>query len=303
MAFSVESNPSQAPRSGALVIAGVIFDVRQSGLFPAKNDFNHDGQTDFLWQAADGRVILWLMDGPTRIAALPLRNGRPAPLGSHIVGTDDFDGDGNVDILWQRSDGALEVWLMNRTNFLRAEPISPAPAIRPAWQAIGLGDFNGDKSTDILFRHSEGYLLVWYMKGRRFLRQQLLVNGEAIPLAWRVAGVADLDDDGRADILWQKANSPLVIWYAPGRVATPLMLSNLPRTNARLIGLNDLNQDGKLDFIWRQPDGHLSTWWMNGTNLLSLVPINGGRTVPPAGARRRSDSKRGIKNLFVASGV
>jgi hypothetical protein len=148
-----------------------------------------------------------------------------------------------------------------------------------AWQAVGLGDFNHDNSTDILFRHNEGYLLVWYMKGKRFLRQQLLVNGEAMPLAWRVAAVADLDNDGRADIVWQKPNNSLVVWYDPGATATAVMLSNLPKTDARLVGLNDLDQDGKLDFIWRYADGHLSAWSMKGTNL-NVLPINGGQGAP-----------------------
>ena len=277
--FTVDPNTSPNGRNGALVIAGISFNVSQSGLFPAKNDFNHDGETDILWQAGDGRVILWLMDGLTRIAAMPLRNGRPAPLGSRIVGTDDFDVDGNVDILWQRSSGALEIWFMNHTNFLRAELISPAPVLGPAWQAVGLGDFNHDNSTDILFRHNEGYLLVWYMKGKRFLRQQLLVNGEAMPLAWRVAAVADLDNDGQADIVWQKPNNSLVVWYDPGATATAVMLSNLPKADARLVGLNDLDQDGKLDFIWRFADGHFSAWSMKGTNL-NVLTINGGQGAP-----------------------
>jgi len=262
------------------VIAGISFSVSQSGLFPAKNDFNHDGEMDIVWQTPDGRVMLWLMDGETRIATMPLRNGRPVPLGARIVGTQDFDVDGNVDILLQRSSGALEIWFMNRTNFLRSEAISPAPALGPAWQVVGLGDFDHKNSTDILFRHNEGYLLVWYMKGKQFLRQQLLVNGEAMPLAWRVAAVADLDGDGSADIVWQKANSPLAIWFGPGAIASPVMLPNLPKTDARLVGVNDFNQDGKMDFIWRYADGHLSAWSMNGTNFVSVLPINGGQGAP-----------------------
>lgn len=249
--------------------------------FEAKNDFNHDGQSDFLWQHRDGRVKLWLMDGVERIGALLLRNARRAAPGSRIVGTHDFDRDDSVDILWQRRHRPLEIWFMRATNFLRAESIIPAPGIAAGWHVAGLGDFNRDAHADILLRHSEGYLLLWYLKGKRFLRQRLLHNGEPIPPLWRVAGVADLNDDGCADILWQKRDSSIAIWFMAGEtpVSGPL-LSHLPRLNARIVGVNDLDQDGELDFIWRHRDGHLSVWWMNQTNFIDSLPINAAQAVP-----------------------
>ena len=282
--FTVASNATHIARSGILVIAGNLFTVSQTAtLFPAKNDFNHDGQTDFVFQNTDGRVNVWLMDGTTRTGIAPLRNGRPAAFGSRIVGTQDFDLDGNVDILWQRGDGALQIWFMNGTNFLRSELIAPAPALGNAWQVIGLGDFNRDLHPDILLRHTEGYLLLWYMKGKQYLRQTLLYNGQAIPIAWRVVGVADMNNDGYADIIWQKPSSAIVVWFM--NKETPVrgpLLSNLPRIDAAIVGLNDLNQDGAVDFVWRHSDGHLSTWWMNNTNRLGSFPINGREIVPPA---------------------
>jgi len=82
--------------------------------------------------------------------------------------------------------------------------------------------------------------------------------------------------------LWQKPNNSLVVWFRPGAVAKPVVLSNLPRTDARVVGVNDLNQDNKLDLIWRHPGGHLSAWWMSGTNTIGSFPINGGQIVSPA---------------------
>ncbi len=287
--FTVSSNTIRTLRTAVLIIAGSSFTITQTAaIFAAKNDFNHDGQTDFLFQNSDGRVNLWLMDGTTRNAVMPLRNGRLAAPGSRIVGTHDFDLDGNVDILWQRNDGALQIWLMNGTNFLRSKLIVSAPSPSPAWRVAGLGDFDRDLHTDILLRHAEGYLAICYLKGKEFLRQSLLYNGEAVSRTWRVAGVTDMNGDGYSDILWQNANSSLVVWfmsYSSQGGATPLtgpLLSNLPRINAKIVGLNDLNQDGKTDFIWRHTDGHLSVWWMNGTNRIGAFPIDGGRQVAPA---------------------
>jgi plastocyanin len=251
-------------------------------LFPAKNDFNHDGQTDFLWHHKDGRVILWLMDGVNRVAALQLRNGRPAPLGARIIGTHDFDFDSNVDILWQHADASLRIWFTTGTDFLRSEVISPTPTLGRSWQAVGLGDFNGDLHADILFRHSEGYLLLWYMKGKGFSRQQLVYNGKAISQRWRVAGAADINNNGYPDILWQKSSSAMVVWFMTNQIAAPVtgpLLSHLPRVDARVVGLNDLNQDGHVDFIWRDPQGRFFVWWMNQTNTFGSFPINHGQPV------------------------
>ena len=278
------SNATRTARSGVLIIAGNVFTVSQAAVqFPAKNDFNHDGQTDFLFQNTDGRVNVWLMDGTTRIGVARLRNGRPAAPGSRIVGTHDFDLDRNVDILWQRSDGILQIWFMSATNFLRSELISPAPALGKVWQAVGMGDFNRDLHADILLRHTEGYLLLWYMRGKQFVRQSLVHNGQAIPNLWRVVGTADLNNDGTPDIVWQKPSSAIVVWFMSKE--NPLqgpLLSNLPRMDAAIVGMNDLNQDGSSDFIWRHSDNHLSTWWMKGTNRIGSFPIIGGETVPPA---------------------
>jgi plastocyanin len=282
--FSVLSNMTRTARSAVLLIAGQSFTVTQAGaLFPAKNDFNHDGNTDFLWQNGDGRVKLWLMEGVTRVGALSLRNGRPADPGWRIVGTHDFNQDRSTDILWQHSNGRLAIWFMNGTNFVRSELISGVPVLGGAWRVVGLGDFNHDGQEDILFRHTDGYLLVWLMKGTRFSRQLLLYNGEPIPSRWRVVGVADVNNDGAPDILWQSPDSSIVIWFMDGLepMRGPL-LSNLPRINAKIVGLNDVNQDGKLDFIWRHADNHLSVWRMNGTNFVDEIQINGGEKVSAA---------------------
>jgi hypothetical protein len=98
-----------------------------------------------------------------------------------------------------------------------------------------------------------------------------------------VAGVADINKDGYADILWQRADSAIVVWFMAGETPTTSpLLSHLPRLNAGILGLNDLNQDGSLDFIWRHRDGRFSVWWMDQTNRLGSFPINHGEMVPPA---------------------
>lgn len=282
--FSVLPNLSRTIRTGILLIGDQVLTITQAGaFFDAKGDFNRDGHTDFLWQHISGRVRLWLMDGTNRLGSLLLRNGRPAPGGSRIVGTHDFNQDTHIDILWQQSNGGLLVWLMNGTNFIRTARITSAPLLGAEWQAVAIGDLNHDQHGDILFRHNDGYLLAWLLRRMTFTNQVLLNNGDAVARAWRVAGLADVNRDSQADIIWQGPNGSIVVWFMNGLTPTAgSLLSNLPRQKPAITGLGDLNEDGQLDFIFRNPRGQLSVWWMSRTNRLGTAAIEGGEVVSRA---------------------
>jgi len=121
------------------------------------------------------------------------------------------------------------------------------------------------------------------MKGTRFVRQLLIFNGQAVPPAWRVAGVADVNNDRQPDVVWQHTDSSIVVWFMNGTTpASGPLLSHLPRLNAKVVGLNDLNQDGKLDFIWRHPAGQLSMWLMDGTNRVGSFFLKSPELLPSA---------------------
>lgn len=281
----VATNSGFAVRQGNVVIAGVVFTVTQAGAkFPANNDFDQDGFADFLWQNVDGRTAIWRMNGVTRISTHPLREGRPLTPGWKIVDTADLNGDGHIDLVGQHLDGRLAVWFFNGVGFLGVKRIT-GPVLPASWRLVGLGDFSGDGQFDFLFRQNQdGYLLLWQMNGDQFVRQELLFDGEPVPLGWKVAGVADFNGDINPDILWQSGDGSFVIWEMNGsNPVAGTLLSNLPRiTAARVTGLNDLNQDGNTDILWRHNDGILSVWYMDGTNRLSTAKLNGGKPVNPA---------------------
>jgi hypothetical protein len=53
----------------------------------------------------------------------------------HIDGTDDYNGDGKSDILWQSDDGTPAIWFMDGTNVVS---IGAAGSFNPGsdWQVI-----------------------------------------------------------------------------------------------------------------------------------------------------------------------
>ena len=85
-----------------------------------------------------------------------------------LVPTDNFNGDGHGDILWQGSDGTPAIWLMDGTN---AVTVGAAGSFNPgpSWQVKGSGDFNGDGKSDIVWQHDSGLPAIWTMDGLNFI--------------------------------------------------------------------------------------------------------------------------------------
>jgi hypothetical protein len=126
--------------------------------------------------------MIWEMNGTSIIASAVLPN--PGS-GWRAVGTGDFAGDGNSDILWQNiNTGAPMIWDMNGTSIVSSTTLA-SPGNH--WIAIGTSDFNGDGNADILFQNIDGKPLIWDMNGTSIISTNTLPNPGIL---WR------LQDDG-----------------------------------------------------------------------------------------------------------
>jgi hypothetical protein len=103
-------------------------------------DFDGDGKADILWRIGaapsanapqssmapgGGQVAIWEMNGNQIKAADYTRNGSTA-VGApgndwHLLGSDDYNGDGMNDILWRTDSGQIAIWDMNGTHILAAD--------------------------------------------------------------------------------------------------------------------------------------------------------------------------------------
>jgi hypothetical protein len=175
-------------------------------------DFNRDGSMDILWSnPITGAVYLWYMNGSSFIGEQHIRTIGFSDW--RIVGVGDFNRDGYPDILWfHEPTGQVYAWLVRDATFLADQHIR---TIRPGsgWQIVGVGDFNGDGHSDILWSHPmTGKVYVWYMNGTTYGgEREIKTIGKT---DWRIVGVGDFNRDGGPDILWRhQGTGQINVWY------------------------------------------------------------------------------------------
>jgi hypothetical protein len=134
------------------------------------------------------------MEGAQRVASGPA--GSVDPNVWEIAGVGDFDGLASTptptaDILWRRNNGQTVIWLMDGT--VRIGQGSPG-TVGQDWQIAGVGDFDGDRQADILWRNqsASGQVFVWFIKGTARVGHGSLGG---ISHVWQIAGTDDFDGE------------------------------------------------------------------------------------------------------------
>jgi ELWxxDGT repeat protein len=261
------------------------------------SDFNGDGAADVLWRNVDGTLVDWTMKGSTIASGGVLNVGgaavRPDASWS-VAGVGDFDGDSRSDILWRNRNGALVDWAMNGSSVvLNGVVTSGGGAVTPdaSWSVAGIGDFDGDGRSDVLWRNSSGEVAAWLMNGSAVSAGgDVTFGGSAArpDASWSIAGIGDFNHDGKSDILWRNGNGSLALWLMNGTTiaGSGNIMSNgaavTPDASWHVVEIGDFNGDSNADILWRNDSGALAEWLMNGNAIIQAIsPTSNGATVFP----------------------
>ena len=204
------------------------------------------------------------------------------------VGFGDFDGDGDGDLLWSNdSTGTFGLWLMD-TSLYPGTPYVPTAmaGTMTGFVPIGTGDFDGNGTTDILFQNTVTFgTEIWLMSNvTPGVYTQRSVYGTSPGADWLMRGVGDLDNDGDADILWQRtltaATNPgaVACWLidtsivAPAAPYSPASIYSSGIPGWQIYGLCDWDADGDDDVIWKSDSiGNMATWELEGVSGSSVL--------------------------------
>jgi hypothetical protein len=208
--------------AGAATVGGASLDWN----IRAVADISGDGIADLVWfNTVTGEVFTWLLDGygyPVGFASLGYSTGGWVPRGSG-----DFNGDGMNDLFFTYTSSGVQhvgIWLLNGTSVLAymTYPTDPVlsqssgqeKTIVPEASFSGVGDFNGDGLSDIVWQIGTGTgptsIAIWTLTARSCPGTNPVCVQQGVSLGSATAGyevnaVADVNGDNVSDLIFRHA--------------------------------------------------------------------------------------------------
>ena len=229
-----------------------------------------------------------------RETGAPAPRAAPPPLGAaqqrdthaswKIIGSGDYNLDGQVDVLWNEpTNNAIAVWLMRGTHLLTPGPVIHGPA-GEGWSPLTPADFNFDGMNDVPWSNSgSGSMAAWLMTGTHLLAPGPVIPGP-LGAGWSAVTAADFNSDGAADMLWYNAGAhAMAVWLMRGaRLLVPGPTRPTPAGNGWVVTTAaDFNLDGQADVLWNNPvTNTMTVWLMRGTHLFAAGPEIPGPSGP-----------------------
>lgn len=261
----------------AIVGGGSAPWVDPSWTIQGTGNFTGNGMSDILWQnSCTGAVELWTMNG-NQLTGTPFLAQLDPNSGWTIQGTGDFFDNGNTDIAWTNSNsGEVDLWEMNGTRLISGAYVASLGP-NSGWKFQGVGDFNGDGKSDILWQNSSsGVVDLWTMNGTNIVSSDVI--GSVGPNSdWKIEFLGDFNDDGKTDILWQNSATGAVnLWMMDGDTITSndFVGSVGPNAAWKIQSVGDFNGNGNADILWQNSaTGAVNLWNMDGSTITSNVCI------------------------------
>jgi hypothetical protein len=229
-------------------------------------DFNRDGHPDSVWQhTATGQVTVEYKGGAFGTESLGwswLSQLNLGGSGWNVVATADIDSDRRPDLIWQHeTTRQVSVWYMGGASgdvYRGWAWLSELNLAGTGWRLSAVADLNVDGHPDLIWQNEvTRQVSVWYMAGASGTTwSSWSWIAESGPVGWKVVAVADLDGNGRPDLVWQNDVVPQVsIWYMGGSDGSTFLRWSWLTENAlpgyTVRGMRDYNADGHPDVVWQ----------------------------------------------------
>ena len=256
-------------------------------------DINSDTHEDFIYQDPDTGIVR-----VTTVSSDGLRGTSSHSLGGRttedhrILGTGDFDGDGQTDLLWRRPHSAtsdrIGFWYINAAYYTHDRSMEADTVLtlsEPELNKVAaIGDVNGDGYSDLIFHRSNttggnpGGVFYWTI-GPGGTRLEVRNLAQAPYDEFRLIGAADFNADGISDLLFHNKNTgDVAYWHlqSTGNGATIEQVGNFAvadYSDWRVVGISDMDDDGRSDLLFHQKStGAVAYWLINnsGTGIKSL---------------------------------
>jgi hypothetical protein len=251
--------------------------------------------SDLLWVNDNGNLALWQSTGSNVNPFAPgsfNQTNLPNPgAGWHVASTNDFDGNGAADILFQHSSGLLAIWEFQSFAPKPVDVLQGAPVIKPGgqlnvdqdpgatWHVVGTGNIKGptDLTAGIVFQNSvTNGIAVW--ENPTPVGAQIHFNIQSnLPdpgPGWHVVGMGNTTETNVTpgdDIVLQNDNGSIAIWQLTvvnnqvvrnndgGTNPTGFDLGN-PGPSWHVVAVRDMNADGRADLLLQNDNGAAAVW-------------------------------------------
>ena len=231
----------------------------------ATADLDRNGQPDLVVAGQGGATVLLdntPQPGTLNTATVAATPGADTGIGLKSNAFEDFNGDGQSDLLFQGVDGSISVFLQSGFTYPAGKTIS-TPG--PTWHVVASADFNGDGQPDILLQNDNGAIVDFLMAGTTLVASYTLTNPGP---SWHVRGAADFNGDGKADLVLQNDSGAIVVEYVNGQsVYGGAYIDTTPGYTVE--GVADFNGDGQPDLLLQNTNGALVDYLMSGTTVVA----------------------------------